>query len=151
MTHNERDALFSELRSMWDDRDPVPPGLAENVLVALAAIDLADEYELLTLVGDSVERAGARAMGGARVLEFAHDAMTVMLRVSELDDGSLRIDGWTAPARAGVVRLDRGASDVSAAVSADGRFELTGVAVGPARLSLAPDSGAGFTTDTFTL
>ena len=143
--------LFTALRGMWARRDPVPTGLVENVLVALAALDLADEYELLTLVSDSVDRQGARARVGARVLEFAHDAMTVMLRVSELDDGTLRIDGWTAPARTGTVRLEREATDDTAQVSTDGRFEFTAARPGPARLTVAPDDGPGFTTDDFTL
>jgi hypothetical protein len=143
--------LFTELRGMWDGRDPVPAGLVDDVLVALAALDLADEYELLTLVSDSAHRLGARAETGARVLEFAHSSITVMLRVSELDDGTVRVDGWTAPARPGLVRLDRGASDESAPVSGDGRFEFSRLPHGLARLTLVPDDGAGFTTDSFTL
>ncbi|MCU1423381.1 MAG: hypothetical protein JWN36_3032 [Microbacteriaceae bacterium] len=143
--------LFTGLRGMWERRDPVPAGLVDDVLVALAALDLAAEYELLTLVSDSVHRQGARAETGARVLEFAHSSVSVMLRVSELDDGTLRIDGWTAPARPGSVRFEREAGEASAPVAADGRFEFSGLRPGATRLTLVPDDGAGFTTDSFTL
>ena len=143
--------LFTGLRGMWDRRDPIPAGLVDDVLVALAALDLADEYELLTLVSDSVHRQGARAESGARVLEFAHSSVSVMLRVSELDDGTLRVDGWTAPARPGSVRFERDGDEIVAPVAADGRFELSGLRPGATRLTLVPDDGAGFTTDSFTL
>ena len=40
---------------MWDERDPMPPGLIDKVLVAIATENLEEEYELLHLVERSRE------------------------------------------------------------------------------------------------
>ncbi|GAB2460336.1 hypothetical protein HD599_001212 [Conyzicola lurida] len=149
--------LLADLRSMWERLDPPPRGLVDDVLVTLATADVADEYEVLTLVSDARELAGTRGDGEARVLEFTatrrDGAATVLLRVSPLEGGpgedgpggggpggggDVRIDGWVVPGRAGSVLLERDAGDdATAVVSAEGRFEFARVPAGAARLTVS--------------
>lgn len=147
--------LFAELRDMWEREDPMPDGLVEDVLVALAVADLASELATLRLVSDSSELVGARAAEGARVLQFTNAESVLMLRVSETDAGALRIDGWMVPAHNGILQLERDAIVVeSTTASPEGRFEFRTVAAGTARLIVAADDAGStsiFTTESFTI
>ena len=155
LEHADDVGLFSALRRMWRAKDPMPAGLVDDVLVALATRELADDYALLTLVDDSSELIGTRSPVGVRVLEFSEGSTSVMLRVSELDDGRVRLDGWLVPAGTGTVHLEQDAADQSGMVSAEGRFEFAAVARGLTRLRLVPDpippASAGFSTEQFDL
>lgn len=66
------DSLLADLRTMWHRGDPPPPGLAEQMIAAVAAADLDDELELLVLVRDSAVEplAQVRGLATARVLYF---------------------------------------------------------------------------------
>jgi hypothetical protein len=156
-THETVDdpGLFAALRRMWQARDPMPVGLVDDVLVTLATRELADDYALLLLIDDSTELVGARSPGGVRVLEFNEGATTVMLRVSEVDAGRVRLDGWLVPAGTGTVHLEQDAADESAPVSGEGRFEFASVARGSSRLRLVPEqvspASGGFSTELFDL
>lgn len=130
--------LFDAIRRMWEHRDPVPPGLVDDVLVAIATADLDRDVALLLLVSDSVELAGARSPVGVRVLEFTEGDTSVMLRVDTLDGDLLRVDGWMVPALPGGVVLTADGVTHRAVISGEGRFELSGVARGTAVLRFEP-------------
>ena len=147
--------LFAALRRMWWARDPMPDGLIDDVFITLATSELAEDYELLTLMADTTELVGARGPAGVRVLEFSEGTTTVMLRVSELDDGRVRLDGWLVPASTGTVHVEQDAAELSARVSAEGRFEFGSLTRGTTRIRLVPDgispASAGFSTELFDL
>ncbi|GGC08909.1 hypothetical protein [Cellulomonas carbonis] len=150
MTDDADEALLAPLRAMWRRRDPVPDGLVTSVLVALASEGLDEEYELLTLTGDAARLEGVRApagddggAGAPRTLTFTAGPVTVMLRVSPLDHGRRRVDGWVSPAGVHAVRLRCGADDVRTTSSAAGRFEVADVPSGVATLWVLGPEDAG--------
>jgi hypothetical protein len=57
---------------MWVTYDPPPPGLTAAMIAVVAAADLDEEWELLTLVSDSAHEPAAqvRGLSTARVLYF---------------------------------------------------------------------------------
>jgi len=130
----EHDAqLFTALREMWEERDPMPPGLVDDVIIALETQRLAEEYRELLLVSDARELAGVRG-AAPRILEFGAAAVTLLLRI-ESDGGTHRIDGWLAPPRGGRAALVvRGAEVASALITPEGRFEFPRVAEGICRI-----------------
>ncbi len=133
------DDLFLRLRRMWERRDPVPPGLADSVLVALATADLSAEYELLTLLESTDRLSGVRGGGDAVTLTFAAGDITVMLRVSVLGEGRRRVDGWLSPPSALTVRLmSPEGDDRTTESTVDGRFEFADVPAGAASIRLEP-------------
>ncbi len=71
MTH-EDDRLLDELRDMWTQADPPPPGLTSTMIAAVASADLDHDWELLELVRDSADEPAAQVRGlrTARVLYF---------------------------------------------------------------------------------
>lgn len=147
----DRDPLFDALRGAYAEMDPVPDGLAERVLIALAVDDLDLEYELLTLVHRSEQLAGVRGRDDTKtVLEFTADGLTVMLRISGLDTDHRRIDGWVSPARPLVAALWQESATLEVEVAAHGRFEFTSVPRGLTRLDLLqPDRTTAFRTTLF--
>lgn len=144
MNASERDPLLDAVRRMFEELDPVPEGLTERVLVALAVDDLELEYELLTMVHRSQQLAGVRSGDDQKlVLEFTAPGLTVMLRVSPVDGGHRRIDGWVtrtsdAPEGGGelTASLWQDAGTTTAAVGQHGRFEFSNVPAGLSRLDL---------------
>lgn len=69
---NDESRLLADLREMWRQADPVPPGLTETMIAAVAVASLDEELELLVLVHDSAAGAPTqvRGLATARVLFF---------------------------------------------------------------------------------
>lgn len=152
----ERDTTFDDLAAMWERRDPMPPGLIDKVLVALATENLDAEYELLHLVERSRELAGVRSGGEAMTIAFSGGAFSLLLRVSELTDASCRVDGWVTPPQSMTVKVTQQSRNLQAVVDALGRFEIPRLPTGLTRFFLLSDDakepGDGlFATPTFEL
>jgi hypothetical protein len=138
----ERDPIFGDLATMWEERDPMPPGLIDKVLVAIAAENLDEEYELLHLVERSREMEGVRgAIGDAVTITFAGGAFSLLLRVTALGDTFCRVDGWVTPQAAMTLKVSQPTGTVHAIVDALGRFEIPRLPTGLTRFFLVADDG----------
>lgn len=143
MPENDDAQLFQELRTVWDLHDPMPDGLVDDILVALATEHLSEEYHELLLVSDERTLAGVRG-AAPRILEFGVEAVTLLLRIDS-DGEHHRIDGWLAPPRAGRVAVEVDGREVaSAPISPEGRFEFPDVASGTCRLVIHPVEHDGY-------
>jgi hypothetical protein len=153
----ERDPIFGDLATMWEERDPMPPGLIDKVLVAIATENLDDEYELLHLVERSRELEGVRGViGEAITITFAGGAFSLLLRVTALDEKSCRVDGWVTPQAPMTLRVSQPTGTIHALVDALGRFEIPRLPTGLTRFFLLADdsdddSDGSFATPTFEL
>ncbi|UFU01953.1 hypothetical protein LQF12_10545 [Ruania suaedae] len=132
------DEALEALRKMWERADPVPDGLVDSVIVAVASEDL--DAELLSL--RPVELADVRGES-AQVLEFVSDSLTLVVRLGQEADGRRRVDGWAEGIRE--VALVHEEWSRTATVSPAGRFEFDRVPGGPVRLRLRSDDGAYLT------
>lgn len=127
-------AVFARMRSVWRELDPVPEGLVDRMVAAVAVEDLTREYALLTLV-DAAELAAVRGETDTATLQFSDGDTNVLVHVTMAEDGSRRVDGWVdAPALA--VRLTQGEREWSAEAGEHGRFVFDGVRPGVSRLRL---------------
>lgn len=160
MSGMNRDELLQVVRTVWEQRDPVPEGLVARMQEAAALADLAAgtgssdlDLQLMLLVERSEELAGTRGTSAAYTLRFSHDGTDLLLRVAADRDGS-RIDGWVVPPEPMTVRAlgpdGSGRSD-AVVVGDTGRFELTDVPLGLTRLRLEPHDvdRPAFVTPTF--
>lgn len=150
--NHERDAIFGDLKTMYERIDPPPAHLVDSMIAAVAAEDLDREYELLFLVERSTQLVGTRGpaeSGGPLTVEFAYDDVTVLIRVADgPTDGTRRIDGWITPAADGTVRLAHGDTESSANLAA-GRFEFAETATGLIRIYFDVADRADLATPTF--
>ncbi|PWD51513.1 hypothetical protein C8046_13445 [Serinibacter arcticus] len=149
------EALLLALNAMWREHDPVPPGLEEQMVAAVATADLEEEWAMLTFVtapdGAALGALGARGTD-PEVLELTAPGLHVALRLSRpTPEGSARrIDGWVSPPTPGVVLLT-GTRSLGAAIDPEGRFVLDGVDPGRVRLQLELDSGLRHASPPFTV
>lgn len=147
----EETAVLDRLADLWQRRDPLPPGVIDRMLVALAVADLDAEYEMLALVSRTRELAGTRSNESETMtFVFANEQRTLMMRIAPLESGFCRIDGWITPPQSGTVRLERGS--VATEASADiGRFELDRVIRGSCRVVFLSQLGSDLATPFFDL
>lgn len=132
------DVTYAEIAHMWETRDPMPPGLVEKVLVTIASDDLDAEYELLHLVERTHDLAGTRRdVTEALTIIFSGEAISLMMRVSPLENDERRLDGWISPARTATVTLKQKDASYTAVADAKGRFEIAELPAGLSRVTLA--------------
>lgn len=154
MAEMSRERLLQIVRTVWEERDPVPEGLIERMqsVAEIAEIDagLDLELELMTLVERSFELAGARG-SSSYTLRFVHGDVDLLLRIAA-DGEHSRVDGWVVPPEPMTVRAIREIPDARATiVSETGRFEITDLPLGLVHLRLEPHDTTRppFATPTF--
>lgn len=134
-------ALFARLRSVWSALDPVPTGLVDRMVAAVAVEDLTREYEMLTLV-EASDLAAVRSETDASTLQFTDGTTTVLVHVTMAEGGARRIDGWV-DADALAVKLAQGDREWAADSAGGGRFAFDGVPAGLTRVRLVVRDGDG--------
>lgn len=137
-------ALFARMRRMWEDVDPVPAGLVDQMVAAVAVEDLSREYALLTLVEGSF--AAVRGESDTATLQFSDGTTSVLLHVTATEGPGRRVDGWV-DATALAIRLIQGDREWSAEPGEHGRFAFDEVTPGVARLRLVVRDSGGALRD----
>lgn len=135
------------LAAMWEERDPVPPDLADRIAFVLSMENL--EAELLLLSADQPDLAGARSEDQARTVTFSNDQLSVMVTITD-ELPRVRLDGWIGDGGGVVVGLRHMSGDgdhtkaPERSVTADenGRFAFAGLAHGLVQLVFHPTRGA---------
>ena len=122
--------------------DPVPDGLADRAIFAVAGAEL--EAELATLLATHDGHL-AWVRGGddtqARTLTFSGGYATVTVMLVATGRRTWRIDGWLTPDEAVTVRL-RLTGEQRETAAQDGRFSFDDVPQGMAQLQVvAADTG----------
>ncbi|WP_228389411.1 hypothetical protein [Cumulibacter manganitolerans] len=131
-------ALLEAVRRTWEIGDPVPEGLADRMIAAVASAGLSEEYALLTLVES--DTSAVRADTDQLILRFTHGSTTLLIQVGESVSGGRRIDGWIAGV-ATEVHLIQDSREWRAEVD-DGRFAFDDVPAGIVRLRVTLEPGA---------
>lgn len=138
MTEQEDAELFARLHSLWTDVDPVPAGLIDRMIAAVATDSLSEEYALLTLVEQPLS--AVRGDTDALTLQFSDGTTSILLHVTMTANGRHRIDGWVDTAAAEIT-LSQGDSIRSTTPTDTGRFVFDDVPSGMTRVRLAAGSG----------
>lgn len=128
------DVLLGDLRTAWEAEDPVPAGLSDRMVAAIAVDDLNREFELLSIV-EHEEAAAVRAADALRTVHFADAGADVLIRVSDASGGARRVNGWSTPPVL-AARLAQAEQEWAADTVGDGRFAFDAVAPGRSRLRM---------------
>ena len=137
-------ALFARMRRMWEDVDPMPADLVDQMVAAVAVEDLSREYALLTLVEGSF--AAVRGETDTATLQFSDGTTSVLLHVTATEGDGRRVDGWV-DASALAIRLIQDDREWSAEPGEHGRFAFEEVTPGVARLRLVVRDADGALRD----
>ena len=136
-------ALFAALRRTWEHVDPVPAGLVDDIIAAVASADLSREYALLTWV-DSDADAPVRGDADLLTMQFSDGRTSVLVHVTAGEQGMRRLDGWVDADSAEVYLLHEDTE--RQAVSDGSRFSFEDIPAGIVRLrvllSAPPHPGA---------
>ncbi len=136
-------ALFAALRRTWQAVDPVPKGLVDAMVAAVATADLEREYALLTCV-ESDAVGAVRGDADMLTMQFSDGQTSVLVHVTHAERGARRLDGWVDGEVATVRLIQEGAE--TQATPDGGRFAFEDVAAGVSRLRVilatAPVPGA---------
>jgi hypothetical protein len=125
--------ILDGIRGLFELIDPMPADLPERVRFSLAMRGL--ESELARLVSeDSPQLAGARGTERSRTITFDSASLSIMIRIEENKDGSVRVDGWLAPGQPRDIEMRTATETLSVSSDADGRFAFAEVPSGTARL-----------------
>lgn len=121
-------ALLADLRAFHEATDPVPAGLAEQLLIEMTVEFLHAEIAELT----SPTLVAAREEEPTRTDTVTFGGETGSLMVSDFGEatGSLALDGWVAPGGA-TVEIHCGAVVRRVVSESTGRFVVTDLPRGP--------------------
>src|SRR5262245_19884945 len=111
--------ILDEIEGLYTAADPPPADLVERVRFALALEEI--NAEVLRLQ-EEIAPVAARGDESGRIITFSNASLSVMIRVVEVTDDTVRVDGWLAPPAAHRVtaRLEQGRLEVTA--DDQGRF-----------------------------
>jgi len=138
MTEQEDARMFARLRSLWSEVDPVPAGMIDRMVAAVAADGLNREYALLTLVEGQLS--AVRGDADALTLQFSDGSTSILLHVTTTASGRRRVDGWADTAAAEIV-LTQGERSRSTTPEETGRFVFDEVPPGLTRVRLTTTIG----------
>lgn len=129
-------ALLEQLGRLWSRHDPVPAGLTDRIEFALTLDAL--ETEVATLTQLDLAPSGSRASDteAVRTVTFTSETLDTMVTLTESPDGTVRVDGWIAPAAAMRVEVLLAGSTLEVDADDDGRFVLESVPRGLAKFVL---------------
>ena len=138
--------ILDGIRAIFERVDPMPADLPERVRFALAMRGL--ESELARLVTDEDPRlVGARGTEQSRTVTFDSASLSIVIRIEENKNGSVRVDGWLAPPQPREIEMQAAAETLSVSSDDQGRFAFAEVPPGTARLVIvgaaARDQGGG--------
>lgn len=131
-------ALLDRLGVLWREHDPVPPGLADRIEFALTLDAL--ETEVATLTQVDLAPSGSRSgdTEAVRTVTFTSETLDTMVTLTDAPDGTVRVDGWIAPASAMRVEILLEGSRLEVESDDDGRFVCESVPKGLAKFALHP-------------
>jgi hypothetical protein len=138
--------ILDGIRALFERADPMPADLPERVTSSLAMRGL--EREIARLVSEEDPRlVGARGAEQSRTVTFDSASLSIIVRIEENKNGSVRIDGWLAPPQPREIEMQTSGGTLSVSSDEQGRFAFAEVPRGSARLvvmrAAAREQGSG--------
>ena len=132
------ESVLVKVKALFEAVDPAPADLAERVRFAVALADL--EAEVARLVEEAAfEPTLTRGTAEeSRTITFDSTELTIMIRIDANADGTVRVDGWLAPARACRIEVSLHDGGLAVEADADGRFAFPSVPRGTVRFVVRP-------------
>jgi len=128
-------SILRDVRELWDALDPVPATLVDQICFALD-LESAD-FEVLRLT-ERMRFEVARGEEQSRLITFDSDSLTIMIKIDENRNGTVRLDGWLTPPASHPVDLRTTNGTMSTSSDDGGRFALDGIRPGMAQLVVRP-------------
>jgi hypothetical protein len=125
--------ILDGVRELFERADPMPADLPERIRFSLAMRDLEAEVARLA-EAEQQPLAGVRGAERSRTITFDSDSLTIMIRIDANRDGTVRIDGWLAPAQCREIEMQAITDTLRISSDEQGRFAFPSVPRGTVRL-----------------
>lgn len=129
------------VRELYDQIDPMPMGLIERTRFAVTLEYMDAEVAKLVEVESLAGVRSALGLGTteeARTIIFESKTVTVMVSVSPVGEGAVRIDGWLTPEEPYRVEVRTPDAQFQAVADAEGRFSVAELPRGVFRMVIRP-------------
>lgn len=143
MSTREDAELLARLLELWSGADPVPAGMIDRLVAAVAADGLDRDYALLPLVHGKL--GGVRSLTEALTLQFSDGSTSILLHVTQTTSGRRRVDGWVDTVTAEIA-LTQGDRTQTTSPKATGRFVFDDVPPVLTHVRLTTMAGDGIRT-----
>ncbi|MGV9363830.1 hypothetical protein [Amycolatopsis sp. NPDC003731] len=118
--------LLAGVRELWEDADPMPPTLVEQIRFAIQLEDV--DLEVMRIREQEAAAAGARsAAEQGRLITFDSESLTIMVNVSPEPGGTIRLDGWLTPPAEHPIEVRTSSGPLTTTSDPEGRFAVSGV------------------------
>ncbi|GLY35619.1 hypothetical protein Amsp01_016430 [Amycolatopsis sp. NBRC 101858] len=117
--------LLAGLRELWEDADPMPATLVEQIRFAIQLEDV--DLEVMRIreqEGLAVTRSAAEQ---GRLITFDSESLTIMVNVSPEPGGTIRLDGWLTPPAEHPIEVRTATGPLTTTSDAEGRFAVSAV------------------------
>lgn len=117
--------LLAGLRELWEDADPMPASLVDQIRFAIQLEDV--DLEVMRIreqEGFAVARSSAEQ---GRLITFDSESLTIMVNVSPEPGGTIRLDGWLTPPAEHPIEVRTANGPLTTTSDAEGRFAVGGV------------------------
>jgi len=117
--------LLAGVRELWEDADPMPATLLDQIRFAIQLEDV--DLEVMR-IREQEAVAGARsAAEQGRLITFDSESLTIMVNVSPEPGGTIRLDGWLTPPAEHPIEVRTSSGPLTTTSDAEGRFAVSGV------------------------
>ncbi|MDQ7804705.1 hypothetical protein Q5425_13230 [Amycolatopsis sp. A133] len=117
--------LLAGVRELWEDADPMPATLVDQIRFAIQLEDV--DLEVMRIreqEGLAVARSAAEQ---GRLITFDSESLTIMVNVSPEPGGTIRLDGWLTPPAEHPIEVRTSSGPLTTTSDAEGRFAVGGV------------------------
>jgi hypothetical protein len=132
--------VMDRLAEVQDALDPMPADLLDRVRFAVDLESLEVEVARFATLQTGV---GARDADGVRTMTFEAETRSVMLTLTPTRDGTVRLDGWVAPASGDEVEVRAVSTTRRTTCDAHGRFVVDGIPHGLVQVVVRPAREGG--------
>ena len=120
--------LLAGVRELWEDADPMPATLVDQIRFAIQLEDV--DLEVMR-IREQEGLVGARsAAEQGRLITFDSESLTIMVNVSPEPGGTIRLDGWLTPPAEHPIEVRTRNGPLTTTSDVEGRFAVSGVSHG---------------------
>jgi hypothetical protein len=117
--------LLAGVRELWEDADPMPATLVDQIRFAIQLEDV--DLEVMRIREQEGFATSRSAAEQGRLITFDSESLTIMVNVSPEPGGTIRLDGWLTPPAEHPIEIRNRNGTLTTTSDAEGRFAVGGV------------------------
>jgi len=117
--------LLAGVRELWEDADPMPATLVDQIRFAIRLEDV--DLEVMRIREQEALADARSAAEQGRLITFDSESLTIMVNVSPEPGGTIRLDGWLTPPAEHPIEVRTVTGPLTTTSDAEGRFAVSGV------------------------